>query len=303
MSPVTPSMMSEPDVPLPALGYCGLGLMGAPMVHRLLAADYPVTVWNRNRHRLGPLIGDGATPAATPAEVAANSVVVMLCLLDTDAVEHVVFGPDGIAQGIQRGAVLIDFSSIRPEATRDFAARLRRDTGAGWIDAPVSGGVPGAERGTLVIMAGGEAADIERVRPIVAPLCQRFTHMGPSGAGQTTKLCNQILVGGTMALVAETIRLAQRAGIDAAQLPDCFAGGSADSPVLRGMLPRMLARNFTDKTAAIAVMLKDLDTAHALGRATDTPLPMTSTAAELYRVLAAKGGAELDVAALISAFE
>jgi 3-hydroxyisobutyrate dehydrogenase len=303
MSPVMPSMMSDPEAPLPALGFVGLGLMGAPMAHRLLAADYPVTVWNRNRHRLGPLIGDGATPAETPAALARDSVVVMLCLLDTEAVEHVVFGPDGIVHGIQRGAILIDFSSIRPEATRDFAARLRRDTGAGWIDAPVSGGVPGAERGTLVIMAGGEAADVERVRPIVAPLCQRLTHMGPSGAGQTTKLCNQILVGGTMALVAETIRLAQRAGIDAARLPECFAGGSADSPVLRGMLPRMLARNFTDKSAAVAVMLKDLDTAHALGRATDTPLPMTSTAAELYRVLAGKGSTELDVAALISAFE
>jgi len=303
MSPVMPSMIADGEAPLPALGFVGLGQMGAPMAHRLLAADYPVTVWNRDRHKLARLVGDGATPADTPAALAANSVVVLLCLLDTEAVEQVVFGPDGIAKGIQRGALLVDFSSIRPDATRDFAARLRKDTGAGWIDAPVSGGVGGAVNGTLVAMAGGEPADIERVRPIVTTLCQRFTRMGPSGAGQTTKLCNQILVAGTVALVAEATRLAQNAGIDAAKLPECLAGGSADSPALRIWLPRMVAREFEDRLAASALMLKDLDTAHALGRATDTPLPMTSIAAELYRLLAARGGAQWDPAALISLYD
>ena len=303
MSPVMPSMIADGEAPLPALGFVGLGQMGAPMAHRLLAADYPVTVWNRDRHKLARLVGDGATPADTPAALAANSVVVLLCLLDTEAVEQVVFGPDGIARGIQRGALLVDFSSIRPDATRDFAARLRKDTGAGWIDAPVSGGVGGAVNGTLVAMAGGEPADIERVRPIVTTLCQRFTRMGPSGAGQTTKLCNQILVAGTVALVAEATRLAQNAGIDAAKLPECLAGGSADSPALRIWLPRMVAREFEDRLAASALMLKDLDTAHALGRATDTPLPMTSVAAELYRLLAARGGAQWDPAALISLYD
>ena len=303
MSPVMPSMIADGEAPLPALGFVGLGQMGAPMAHRLLAADYPVTVWNRDRHKLARLVGDGATPADTPAALAANSVVVLLCVLDTEAVEQVVFGPDGIARGIQRGALLVDFSSIRPDATRDFAARLRKDTGAGWIDAPVSGGVGGAVNGTLVAMAGGEPADIERVRPIVTTLCQRFTRMGPSGAGQTTKLCNQILVAGTVALVAEATRLAQNAGIDAAKLPECLAGGSADSPALRIWLPRMVAREFEDRLAASALMLKDLDTAHALGRATDTPLPMTSVAAELYRLLAARGGAQWDPAALISLYD
>ena len=303
MSPVMPSMIADGEAPLPALGFVGLGQMGAPMAHRLLAADYPVTVWNRDRHKLARLVGDGATPADTPAALAANSVVVLLCVLDTEAVEQVVFGPDGIAKGIQRGALLVDFSSIRPDATRDFAARLRKDTGAGWIDAPVSGGVGGAVNGTLVAMAGGEPADIERVRPIVTTLCQRFTRMGPSGAGQTTKLCNQILVAGTVALVAEATRLAQNAGIDAAKLPECLAGGSADSPALRIWLPRMVAREFEDRLAASALMLKDLDTAHALGRATDTPLPMTSIAAELYRLLAARGGAQWDPAALISLYD
>jgi 3-hydroxyisobutyrate dehydrogenase-like beta-hydroxyacid dehydrogenase len=303
MSPVTPSMMSDATAPLPALGFVGLGIMGVPMAHRLLAADYPVSVWNRNRHKLASLIGDGATPSETPAELARNSLIVMLCLLDTAAVEQVVFGPDGIADGIQRGAVLIDFSSIRPDATRDFAARLRDERGAGWVDAPVSGGVPGAQNGTLAIMAGGAAADIERVRPVVMTLCQRFTHMGPSGAGQITKLCNQILVGGTMALVAEATQLARSAGIDAAKLPECLRGGTADSPVLRTWLPRMLERQFEDRLAASAIVLKDLDTAHALGRATGTALPMTATAAERFRQLAAKGGGAWDPAALISLYD
>src|SRR4051794_35153221 len=136
MSPVMPSMMPDTTAPLPAVGFVGLGMMGAPMAHRLLAADYPLSVWNRNRHKIARLIGDGATPSETPAALARDSLVVMICLLDTDAVEQVVFGPNGIASGIQRGAVLVDFSSIRPDATRDFARRLREQTGAGWVDAP-----------------------------------------------------------------------------------------------------------------------------------------------------------------------
>jgi len=260
-------------------------------------------VWNRNRHKLAALIGDGALPAETPADLARNSAVVMLCLLDTDAVEQVVFGRDGIAHGIERGAVLVDFSSIRPDATRAFAERLKNGTGAGWIDAPVSGGVPGARNGSLVIMAGGEAANIERVRPVAMNLCQRLTHMGPVGAGQTTKLFNQILVACTMAVVAEATKLALNAGIDVAKIPECLRGGYADSPVMQSLVPRMLARQFEDKLVDSAVVLKDLDTAHALGRETKTALPMASTAAELFRLLAGKGGAQLDPSALISLYD
>jgi len=123
--PVTPSMMPNASAALPAIGFAGLGLMGIPMARRLLAAEYPVTVWTRNRHKIAKLIGEGAAPADTPAEMARDAAVVMLCLLDTEAVEQVVFGPDGIASAIQRGALLVDFSSIRPDATRDFAQRLR----------------------------------------------------------------------------------------------------------------------------------------------------------------------------------
>jgi len=301
--PVTPSMMPNASAALPAIGFAGLGLMGMPMARRLLVAEYPVTAWTRDHHKIAKLVSEGATPADTPADIARDSTVVMLCLLDTEAVEQVVFGPNGIASAIQRGALLVDFSSIRPDATRDFATRLRDATGAGWIDAPVSGGVPGAERGSLVIMAGGETEEVERVRPLLEPLCQRLTHMGPVGAGQTTKLCNQMLVGGTVAILAETTRLALSAGIDAAKLPACLEGGSADSPVFRAWLPRMVKRQFEDKLAASTVLLKDLDTAAGLGRETKTALPMTATAAELFRRLVGKGGGELDPAALISLYD
>jgi 3-hydroxyisobutyrate dehydrogenase len=301
---VTPSMMPDATEALPALGFVGLGQMGMPMARRLLNAEYPLTVWNRDRHKIATLLGEGAMPAESPAALARDSTVVMVCVTDTEAVEQVVFGRDGVAHGIQRGALLVDFSSIRPDATRDFAKRLRDGTGAGWIDAPVSGGVPGATNGTLAVMAGGAAEEIARVRPIVMRLCQRLTHMGPVGAGQTTKLCNQILVAGTIAMVAEAARLAQSAGIDAAKLPECLKGGYADSPVLQTWLPRMLARRFEDKLGGdAAIMLKDLDTAHALGRETGMPLPMATTAVELYRLLVRKGGAHWDPAALVSLYD
>jgi 3-hydroxyisobutyrate dehydrogenase len=301
--PVTPSMMPDATAALPAVGYVGLGQMGMPMARRLLVAEYPLTVWNRDRHKVATLVGEGAQPAATPAALARDSAVVMLCLLDTEVVEQVVFGPDGIAAGIPRGAVLIDFSSIRPDATRGFAQRLRETAGAGWIDAPVSGGVPGAQNGTLAIMAGGDAADIARVRPIVMNLCQRFTHMGPNGAGQTTKLCNQVLVACTVAVVAEATKLALNAGIDAAKLPECLKGGLADSPVMQMWLPRMVKRQFDDRIGASGILLKDLDTIAALGRVTNTTLPMTAVAADLFRALVDKGGAQWDPAALIGLYD
>ncbi len=301
--PVTPSMMPDASTALPAIGFAGLGLMGMRMARRLLVAEYPLSVWNRNRHKIGPLIGEGAIPADTPAAMARDSAIVMLCLLDTDAVEQVVFGRDGVAEGLQRGALLVDFSSIKPDATRAFAKRLRETTGAGWIDAPVSGGVMGADSGTLVIMAGGDAAEIASIRPILMNVGQRVTHMGPVGAGQTTKLFNQLLVGCTMTVVAEATKLALDAGIDAAKLPDCLRGGYADSPVMQTLVPRMLKRQFADKLVDAAVLLKDLDTAHALARQTGTSLPMADTAAELFRRLMEKGGAALDPSALITLYD
>jgi 3-hydroxyisobutyrate dehydrogenase len=210
------------------LGYLGLGLMGTPMSRRLLKAGHQVTIWNRSQGKMAPLVEAGATAAATPRDVMTSSDIIFMCVTDAAAVEEVIFGRDGLSSAPGIGKLVVDFSSIHPDAARDLATRLKDANGAGWIDAPVSGGTKGAEEGTLAIMAGGEAADIERVRPYVLSMARRFTHMGPTGAGQTTKLCNQVIVGCAMAVLAEATRLAVNAGIDANRLPEALAGGFAD---------------------------------------------------------------------------
>jgi 3-hydroxyisobutyrate dehydrogenase len=282
------------------IGFIGLGLMGAPMTRRLLAAGHAVTVWNRSADKLAPVLAEGASAAPSAAALAERCSLVLLCVSDTKAVEAVAFGPEGVAAGMREGSLLVDHSSIEPEATRVMAARLRSERGAGWIDAPVTGGVPGAAAGSLAIMAGGEEADIARVRPWLAPLCHRLTHMGPVGAGQTAKLCNQLIVGCTLAALAEMTRLALDAGVDAARLPECLKGGFADSVLLQLFQPRLLARKFTPPVGHASTMMKDLDTILALGRATATALPMASTAAQQFRQLIARGAAELDPSALIA---
>jgi 3-hydroxyisobutyrate dehydrogenase-like beta-hydroxyacid dehydrogenase len=281
------------------LAFVGIGLMGAPMAGRLLDAGHELALWNRNRDKLAPLVARGARASANPAAAARGAEIVMLCVTDTPAVEEVVFGADGVADRIGRDAILVDFSSIRPDATRRFAERLRAERGAGWIDAPVSGGVPGAEQGTLAIMAGGDAAEIERVRPVMAALSSRFTHMGPNGAGQTTKLCNQMIVGCNLAVIAEAVKLAQDSGVDAARLPDCLKGGFADSLPLQIFGRRMASGQYDPPLAASETMLKDLDTACDLARQTTTPMPMTSLASAIFRLLKAHGHGKEDPAALL----
>ena len=278
------------------LGYIGIGLMGKPMVLRLLAAGHEVTVWNRSKEKLAPVLEKGAKAAASPAEVARASEIVMMCVTDQKAAEEVLFSSQGVVHGSAK--LLIDFSSIAPASAREFAKKLAA-RGIGMIDAPVSGGVPGAEKGTLAIMAGGRAEDVERARPIVMHLAQRFTRMGDSGAGQVTKLCNQIIVGSLFPVIAEAIRLAEAAGVDARSLPEALKGGFADSLPLQIFGARMAARNFEPPLGASNIMLKDLENAAAVAREFGVPLPMARTAAELYRLLDAQGKGEKDPAVLV----
>jgi 3-hydroxyisobutyrate dehydrogenase len=281
-----------------SLGYVGIGLMGLPMTRRLLAAGHRVAVWNRTRAKIVPALEAGATEAADAAELARSADVIFLCVTDAAAAEAAVFGPDGIAAGGSAGKVLVDFSSIDPERTRTFAARLKDGAGMDWVDAPVSGGVPGAEQGTLAIMAGGDAAVVERVRPYVLTMAARFTHMGPIGAGQTTKLCNQVIVGCAMVVIAEAVRLASDAGIAAERLPEALAGGFADSKPLQLFVPRMVAGIHDPPLGHAYTMLKDLDGVRDLARRTGTPVPFASLAAETFRLLAARGGDEVDALAI-----
>ncbi|WP_342362856.1 NAD(P)-dependent oxidoreductase [Terrarubrum flagellatum] len=278
----------------PPLAYLGLGLMGLPMTQRLLAAGCSVSVWNRSAAKCEPAIASGARAAASPRAAAEAADIIFMCLTDASAVEEVIFGEGGVAEAAGDGKIVVDFSSIHPEKARSIAERLKTKNGMRWIDAPVSGGVKGAAEGTLAVMAGGDAADIKAVEGSVLLMAARFTHMGPVGAGQTTKLCNQIIAGCAMTVLAEATRLAKNAGIDAARLPEAFKGGFADSIPLQLFVPRMANDIYSPPIGYIATILKDLDTVLDVAQKTGSPAPMTGLAAQLFRMAQASRGAGAD---------
>ncbi len=286
----------------PRIGFVGLGFMGGPMAHRLLSRGIPVAVWARNTERLPAFRTAGAQICESPAALASASDIVMTCVYDTMAMEDLLFGAGRMVDGLGPGKTLVDFSSIRPEAARGFASLLRADSGTGMIDAPVSGGPPAAEAGTLVIMAGGEEADFHRVRPIVDDhLAARFTLMGASGAGQATKLVNQAFVGNLLAVLAEMARFSLNSGIDAARIPEALAGGRADSRLLQEFFPVMLDGEFPP-TGAIKTIMKDLDAVLETAKENDAPIPMTALTAQLHRMMTARGHGDDDVTALYKLF-
>lgn len=286
---------------MPRIGFIGIGLMGLPLCRRLLDAGFSLTVWNRNPDKCRPLTASGAHPAASPAAMMPACDLVFLCVSDTAAVEQVVHGDAGILAAIRPGQIVVDLSSIAPAATRQLAGQVQA-LGAHWIDAPVSGGVAGAEAGTLVVMAGGEAAVIDRVRPVLSALAQRVTHMGPNGAGQVTKICNQLIVAANAVLIAEAVALAEKAGVDATRLAPALAGGFADSKPFQLLAPRMSTRSFTPVQWRVQTLLKDLDMANALATASGSPAPLASAAAGLMRQHGAQGHLADDLSSLITLF-
>ncbi|MBH3405517.1 NAD(P)-dependent oxidoreductase [Pseudomonas glycinae] len=286
----------------PSLGFAGIGLMGLPMCRRLLAAGYPLTVWNRNPAKCAPLVEAGARQVVTPAELCEQADVVMLCLADTAVVHEVVFGPAGVAEGAKPGQLLVDFSSLEPTATREMAAELADKTGMAWLDSPVSGGVVGAEAGSLAIMVGGDAADLDRVRPVLLELGQRVTHMGGVGAGQVTKACNQMIVACNALVIAEVVALAEQAGVDASLIAEALAGGFADSRPLQILAPQMAESRFEPVKWHVRTLLKDLDTAVKFSRETGSATPISGLAAQLMRLHGAQGFLQKDPATLVQMY-
>lgn len=286
------------------IGFIGLGLMGVPMVRRLRGAGFPVTVWNRAAGKAAALAATdpGIACAGSPAELARDVDVVLLCVADTAAVEAVVFAARGVAAGGAAGRLLVDLSSIAPAATRVFAQRLRDGCGMAWVDAPVSGGVQGALNGTLAIMAGGDVADVARTRPVLAPLSRRVTHVGPVGSGQVAKVCNQMIVGVNALVIAEVVALAERAGVDAAKLPEAFSGGFADSLPLQILAPQMASRTFEPVKWHVRTLLKDLDNARTLATEVGGEVPLSAHGAELMRAHGAHGYLDRDPATLVELF-
>lgn len=287
---------------LPSLGFAGIGLMGLPMCRRLLAAGYPLTVWNRNPAKCAPLVAAGARQVASPSELCEHADVVMLCLADTAVVREVVFGPAGVAEGAKGGQLLVDFSSLEPTATREMAAQLLQQTGMAWLDSPVSGGVVGAEAGSLAIMVGGEAADLERVRSVLLNLGQRVTHMGGVGAGQVTKACNQMIVACNALVIAEVVALAEQAGVDARLIAEALAGGFADSKPLQILGPQMAESRFEPVKWHVRTLLKDLDTAVKFSREQGSATPISGLAAQLMRLHGAQGFLAKDPATLVQMY-
>jgi 3-hydroxyisobutyrate dehydrogenase-like beta-hydroxyacid dehydrogenase len=284
------------------IGYVGIGLMGLPMTRRLLERGYAVTVCDIVAARTDAARAAGATVVATPAEAVRDTDIMLLCLPTTDAVEQVAFGEHGVASELRAPQLVVDFSTVKVDKGRAFAAKLREKTGCGWIDAPVSGGPPACAAGTLTVMAGGDAAEIERVRPLMADIAGQFTPMGPSGAGLTAKMINQLIVGCSYAVLAEAVVLAEAAGIDAARIPECLAGGYADSSMLQKVYPRIVKRDFAPQGYA-RQLLKDLEMLNEFAGGLKSPLPMTGQALSLYRMLIHLGYAEFDTAAVFKLYE
>lgn len=287
---------------LPSLAFAGIGLMGLPMCRRLLAAGYPLTVWNRSPDKCDALVAAGARRAASPTELSRDADMVLLCLADTAVVREVVFGEAGIALGGRSGQLLIDLSSLEPGATREMAAELAALCGMAWLDAPVSGGTPGAEAGTLAIMVGGDVHDLHRAQPVLQVLGQRVTHMGAVGAGQVTKACNQMIVACNALVIAEVIALAERSGVDTRLLAEALAGGFADSKPLQILAPQMASSTYQPIKWHVRTLLKDLDNAVKLSREQGAATPISGLAAQLMRLHASQGFLDQDPSTLVEQY-
>jgi 3-hydroxyisobutyrate dehydrogenase len=288
----------------PRIGFIGTGLIGTPMVQRLLECGLSVTVWNRTPDKATPLVLDGAALAESPRALAESCDIVCLCLTNTTAVHDVVFGVQGIDAVLRTGQLLIDLSSIAPDATREMAERLASACGARWIDAPVSGGLPLARAGRLIVFAGGDAHDIARAAPVFDALSQRVTHMGGHGAGQLAKSCNQMIVACNLVTIAEMLAFATTSGIDAAQLPGALAGGFADSLPLQIFGPRMAAGVDTPRIGGLGTFRKDIDQVVRLAGECGAYAPMATRAAEVLLEASQTEsiGADPDVSRIIALF-
>ncbi|MCG3127105.1 MAG: 2-hydroxy-3-oxopropionate reductase [Phycisphaerae bacterium] len=289
-------------VDLPAIAFVGLGIMGRPMAGHLLHAGYPLHVFSRTRSKAETLLAAGATWFDSPAACAAGADVLITCVTDTPDVLDVLFGVNGAAGSLSRGSCVVDTSTIAPSGARQCTERLSA-AGVDFLDAPVTGGEIGAQNATLTIMVGGPGAAFERVRPILATLGKTVVHVGPSGAGQALKACNQILCALNMIGVCEALMLAREAGLDARQAIETLAGGAGGSWAWTNLAAR-LAGGDLNPAFMIRLMQKDLRIVQELAQQEGIPLPGTALAQQLFRAVeAVAGGGALGTQAMILAYE
>jgi len=278
----------------------GAGAMGGAIGKRLLETGNRLTVFDLDPEKMAALVAVGAEASSSGADASSRADYVITSLNSATIVERAVFGDKGAAEGARPGALIIDMSSIDPEATARLAAKASAN-GLGWVDSPLSGGAPKAKTGQLTLMVGGEAKNVEKAEKVLSHLASNITHMGKTGAGQTTKLINQVLCGLGFMAVAEATQLALDAGIDAAKIPEALKGGRADSALLQEYLPRFVAKDYT-RTGRLDNMVKDLNAAQDLARKTHTSMPLTALCAEIHRMLTAAGLGGEDQAALMEYF-
>jgi 2-hydroxy-3-oxopropionate reductase len=279
----------------------GAGAMGGAIGARLLATGTTLVVFDLDRAKVAELVALGAVAASSAAQAAAQAQTVILSLNAAHIVRLAVFGQDGVADGAASETLIIDMSSIDPETTKALAAQaLVRNLR--WVDSPLSGGAPKAALGQLTLMQGGNADDVAQAQRVLSQVASNQTHMGAHGAGQTTKLINQVLCGLNFLAVAEATALAEACGVDAAKIPVALRGGRADSAILQEYMPRYAARDYR-RTGRIDNMVKDLDGASDLARKTNTTMPLTAICAEVHRLLTGAGLGGEDQAALMEYFK
>lgn len=297
------STSATTDAPAqPRVGFVGLGNMGLPMARNIARAGLPLTVHNRSAGPADELAEEGVAVAASPAAVAAGSDVICLCVSDPAAVEAVVAGPDGVLAGARPGLLVIDFSTIDPGSARSCAA-LAAQLGVHWVDAPVSGGTVGAEKGTLTVMVGGADDDVALARPVLEAVGQNISHLGPVGAGSTVKLLNQMIVGITTAAVAEAMVLAETSGMDPERVHEVLSTGLAGSAVLSRHVPQFILPRHFQPGFALRLLTKDIRLAGELGREQGVPLEVTALVEQLLERAIAAGHGDEDMAALVRPLE
>jgi len=283
------------------LGFIGLGIMGKPMAGHLLEAGHTVHIYDVVPGPVKELAAKGAVVCASSREVARKSDITIIMVPDTPDVEAVLFGKDGVAEGVRSGSIVVDMSSISPIATKEFAKKLA-EKGVEMLDAPVSGGQVGAEKATLSIMVGGKTEVFQQIKPYFELMGKNIVHLGGNGDGQTCKVANQIVVALTIEAVAEALVFAAKAGADPRKVREALLGGFAQSRILELHGERMLARNF-NPGFRIRLHQKDLNLALQSARNLGVSLPNTATAQELFNSVAARGGIDLDHSAMVQALE
>ena len=283
------------------VGFIGLGIMGLPMSQNLIKAGFPLIVYNRTRHKTKALADQGATVADSAMEVARQSTTVIVMVSDSSDVEDVVLGKDGVIEGVQKGSVVIDMSTISPSVTREIGSRLA-EKGVGMLDAPVSGSSWAAADGTLSIMVGGDSQVFQRSLPVLQAMGSRIIHIGPEGMGQVAKLVNQVIVAGTLAAVCEGLLLGAKAGVNLDKVFQAVTGGAANSWQLENLGSRILQRDFAPGFS-VKLMLKDQRLINQAAQEMELPMPVSAVARQFFYLLGQQGLGEEGTQSYIKGLE